>query len=108
MMSNLILLATCANCPGTKALKEAANENGYGVTVEVAQKSDERTFKSALLGIGLPVLVREDGAMSDDGVEWRGVEKKTRTKVTHPVDKVVDIVDKPVEVVEDDGEDHSI
>jgi len=103
-MSNLILLATCGNCPGTKALKEAANENGYGVTVEVAQKS----FKSALLGIGLPVLVREDGAMSDDGVEWRGVEKKTRTKVTHPVDKVVDIVDKPVEVVEDDGEDQSI
>jgi hypothetical protein len=37
-----------------------------------------------------------------------GVEKKTRTKVTHPVDKVVDIVDKPVEVVEDDDEDHSI
>ena len=54
------------------------------------------------------VLVREDGGMSDDGVEWRGVEKKTRTKVTHPVDKVVDIVDKPVEVVEDDDEDHSI
>ena len=105
---NVILLATCGNCPGTKALKAAANDNGYGVTVEVAQKSDERTFKSALLGIGLPVLVREDGAMSDDGVEWRGVEKKTRTKVTHPVDKVVDIVDKPVEVVEDDDEDHSI
>lgn len=107
-MSNLILLATCGNCPGTQALKDAANDNGYGVTVEVAQKSDERTFKSALLGIGLPVLVREDGAMSDDGVEWRDVEKKTRTKVTHPVDKVVDIVDKPVEVVEDDDEDHSI
>lgn len=107
-MSNLILLATCGNCPGTKALKAAANENGYGVTVEVAQKSDERTFKSALLGIGLPVLVREDGGMSDDGVEWRGVEKKTRTKVTHPVDKVVDIVDKPVEVVEDDDEDQPI
>ncbi len=107
-MMNVILLATCGNCPGTKALKAAANDNGYGVTVEVAQKSDERTFKSALLGIGLPVLVREDGAMSDDGVEWRGVEKKTRTKVTHPVDKVVDIVDKPVEVVEDDDEDHSI
>lgn len=98
---NVILLATCGNCPGTKALKAAANDNGYGVTVEVAQKSDERTFKSALLGIGLPVLVREDGGMSDDGVEWRGVEKKIRTKVTHPVDKVV-------EVVEDDDEDHSI
>lgn len=107
-MSNLVLLATCGNCPGTKALKAAANENGYGVTVEVAQKSDERTFKSALLGIGLPVLVREDGGMSDDGVEWRGVEKKIRTKVTHPVDKVVDIVDKPVEVVEDDDEDQPI
>jgi hypothetical protein len=108
MMSNLVLLATCGNCPGTQALKDAANENGYGVTVEVAQKSDERTFKSALLGIGLPVLVREDGGMSDDGVEWRGVEKKIRTKVTHPVDKVVDIVDKPVEVVEDDDEDQPI
>lgn len=98
---NVILLATCGNCPGTKALKAAANDNGYGVTVEVAQKSDERTFKSALLGIGLPVLVREDGGMSDDGVEWRGVEKKIRTKVTHPVDKVV-------EVVEDDDEDQPI
>lgn len=95
-MLNATVLATCRNCPGVKALKAAAEAEGYEVSVDVVVCSDDRTRKSAELGIGLPVLVREDGAMSDDGITWRGEIKKTRKKVTHPVDKVVDSVDKGV------------
>lgn len=73
---NVVLLATCISCPGAKALKYAAIAEGYKVRSEPVKGSDVRTIKSAKLGIGLPVLIREDGAYSDDGVNWLGVRKK--------------------------------
>ncbi len=86
---NVTLLATCATCPGAVALKQSATNEGYVVNVESVKRPDERTIKSAELGIGLPVLVRDDGAMSDDGKTWVNEPKKKRTKVTHPVDEVI-------------------
>jgi hypothetical protein len=83
------VLTTCTTCEGALALKQAAIDEGYEVTMESVKGSDERTKKSAQAGIGLPVLVREDGALSDDGKKWVG-EKKKRTKVTHPVTEVVE------------------
>lgn len=87
------LLATCVTCQGSIALKNAAIAEGYDVTVEKIMKSDERTAKSAELGIGLPVLVREDDKYSDDGKEWIGDEPKFRTKITNPVEEVIDDAD---------------
>lgn len=84
-----IVLTTCTTCEGALALKQAAIDEGYEVTMESVKGSDERTKKSAEAGIGLPVLVREDGALSDDGKKWVG-EKKKRTKVTNPVTEVVE------------------
>ena len=84
---NVTLLATCATCPGAVALKQSATNEGYVVNVESVKRPDERTIKSAELGIGL--LVRDDGAMSDDGKTWVNEPKKKRTKVTHPVDEVI-------------------
>jgi hypothetical protein len=83
------VLATCTRCDGALALKQAAIAEGYTVTMESVNRSDDRTERSAQVGIGLPVLIREDGALSDDGVKWIG-EKKKRTKVTNPLDEVVE------------------
>lgn len=86
---NVTVLATCTTCDGAQALKQAALDEGYTVTMETVRRSDERTVRSGEAGIGLPVLVREDGALSDDGKNW--VEEKTkRTHVTHPVGEVVE------------------
>lgn len=93
---DVVLLAVCVDCPGSKALKEAAIGEGYHVEVERVVRSDVRTFRSVELGFGLPVLVREDGAMSDDGKVWVG--KETRVKKTNPV---VDVVDSGVSGVDD-------
>ncbi len=90
------LLVSCATCEGTKALKQAALDEGHNVTIELVKGSDDRTRKSASLGIGIPVLIGEDGSYSDDGKVWHGTVKK-RTHVTHPV----------VEVVEDADDDKS-
>lgn len=84
------LLGTCVTCPGAQALKDAAIEQGYEVTTEKVLRSDERTERSAKTGIGLPVLVREDDALSDDAINWVETKKK-RVKVTHPVDEVFDM-----------------
>lgn len=87
------LLATCIRCPGALALKGAALKEGYELQVESVTKSDERTVRSAELGIGLPVLVREDGAMSDDAKMWLGGETRKRIHVTHPVIEVIENAD---------------
>lgn len=84
----VILLATCINCDGAKALKDAARTEGYIVRSETVKGSDSRTIKSASLGIGLPVLIREDGAYSDDAINWLGVKK--RVHVTNPLEVVED------------------
>lgn len=84
------LLATCTTCAGALALKDAALGEGYVVTMETVHGSDDRTRRSADLGIGLPVLIDEDGAMSDDATTWVPGNKKNRTKVANPVDMVVD------------------
>lgn len=86
----VVVLATCITCDGALALKQAAIGEGYEVTMESVERSDERTERSARVGIGLPVLVREDGALSDDAVNWKGVKGKKRTHVTHPVSDVID------------------
>lgn len=110
---NVTLLATCITCDGSVALKNAALEQDYKVKIESVQGSDDRTRKSAELGIGLPVLIREDGAFSDDAVNWLGVEpvKKTRRKKTNPIDEVVenieDIILEPIEETEDADRDQS-
>lgn len=91
---DVTLLTTCKNCEGAKALKDAAISEGYTVRVEVITRSDERTSRSAESGIGLPVLVDQDGNLSDDGKSWTG--KKKRIKVTHPVGEVVDNVDADI------------
>lgn len=87
---HVTLLATCTTCPGSVALKDAALGEGYVVTMETVHGSDDRTMRSAEIGIGLPVLIDEDGAMSDDAKTWVPANKKKRTKVTNPVDVVVD------------------
>lgn len=87
------LLATCIRCPGALALKDAALKEGYELQVESVVKSDERTVRSAELGIGLPVLVREDGTMSDDAKMWLGGETRKRIHVTHPVIEVIENAD---------------
>lgn len=87
------LLATCIKCPGALALKGAALKEGYELQVESVVKSDERTVRSAELGIGLPVLVREDGTMSDDAKMWLGGETRKRIHVTHPVIEVIENAD---------------
>ena len=87
------LLATCVRCPGALALKGAALKEGYELHVESVVKSDERTVRSAELGIGLPVLVREDGTMSDDAKMWLGGETRKRIHVTHPVIEVIENAD---------------
>lgn len=86
----VVLLASCITCPGALALKDAAINEGYLVTMETIKKSDDRTKRSADVGIGLPVLIDEDGAMSDDGKNWIAPKKK-RTKKTNPVDEVLDM-----------------
>ena len=96
---SVVLLASCTSCPGAVALKEAAISEGYDVTVETVKRSDERTRKSAQLGIGLPVLVRDDGAMSDDGKNWVR-QKKARKKTTNPL--------PDEEVIVDASDDHII
>lgn len=90
------VLASCIKCDGAKALREAAEAEGYSVKMETVKGSDDRTRRSAEAGIGLPVLVREDGALSDDGKNWVG-ESKKRVHVTNPV----------VEVVEDADDDNA-
>lgn len=92
MMADVVLLATCTTCRGAVVLKRAAIAEGYDVSVETVVKPDERTIRSADLGIGLPVLVRDDGLFSDDAKHWVGGKKK-RTKVKHPVDEVIDNAD---------------
>lgn len=87
---NVVVLATCTTCAGAVALRDAAIREGYVVTMERVTKSDDRTRRSADAGIGLPVIVDEDGALSDDAKTWIPNIKKKRTKVTHPLDEVVD------------------
>lgn len=89
-MMKAVLLATCVTCLGAVALKDAAISQGYDVEVEKIMKSDERTATSAELGIGLPVLIRDNHLFSDDAKTWIDSEKKNRTKVTHPLKEVVD------------------
>lgn len=84
------VLATCTTCEGALVLKQAALSEGYEVSMETVRRSDERTHRSAEAGIGLPVLVREDGALSDDGVTWVGETKKKRTHKMNPVTEVVE------------------
>jgi len=90
---NVTVLATCITCDGAKALKAAAIDEGYTVIMETVKRSDDRTRRSGEAGIGLPVLVRDDGALSDDGKNWVGGEPKQRIHVTHPVSEVVDYAD---------------
>jgi hypothetical protein len=87
------VLATCINCPGALALKQAALDENYEVVMESVQHSDDRTERTAKAGIGLPVLVREDGALSDDAKTWIS-EPKKRKHVTHPIGEVIDNVSK--------------
>lgn len=93
---DVALLTTCTTCEGTLVLKLAAIAEGYNVKVELISRSDERTVRSANAGIGLPVLVRDDGLLSDDGKNWVG-ETKRRVHVTNPVVEVVEdaLSDKP-------------
>lgn len=94
-----ILLSTCVNCAGTLALKKLAEDEGLDVVLEIVEGSDDRTRKTAELGLGLPVLVREDGALSNDAKTWSNVDKLAdestnkhrRSKKTSPVDDVVEI-----------------
>lgn len=92
---DVTLLTTCTTCEGTLVLKLAAVSEGYNVKIELVSRSDDRTVRSANAGIGLPVLVREDGLLSDDGKTWVG-ESKKRVHITNP----------GVEVVEDALSDH--
>lgn len=87
------LLTTCAKCAGALALKQAAIDKGHSVSVEIVQKSDKRTQRSADLGIGLPVLVRSDGKLSDDGRTWIGVNNSWKKPIEIPVEEVDDADD---------------
>lgn len=86
---DVTLLTTCRNCASTAVLKAAAHKEGYSVKIETVLRSDRRTKALSEAKIGLPGLIREDGGVSGDAKNWVGGKKK-RTKVTHPVDEVIE------------------
>jgi hypothetical protein len=104
-MDNVVLLTTCKTCEGTRVLRDAAIDAGYSVKVEQVVRSDVRTSGAVESGFGLPVLVREDGGFSDDGVNWVGGKAKRRTRKIHPVDEVIVPVDNVVESGDNVGYD---
>lgn len=76
-MLRLLTTSNCVWAGGNKQLAQAALESGEQYELDVVLFNTTETQKAAALGLGLPVLVRSDGAMSKDVKTWKGAERKT-------------------------------
>lgn len=85
-MLRLLSTHACRNCPQNAALFEAADKVGEAVSLEPVLGDTPETHKAAELGLGLPVLVRSDGAMSQDAEKWLGAPKKAPRSVKESVE----------------------
>lgn len=67
-------------CEPNKSLANACLESGEMYQKEVVLFSTIETQKAQALKLGLPVLVRDDGAMSKDAKKWIGGKDGSRDK----------------------------
>lgn len=86
-MLRLLTVHACRDCPQNAALFAAADEAGESVTLEPVLRDTEETRQAAAFGLGLPVLVALDGAMSVDAVTWLGREEVAAPEEAAPVAK---------------------
>lgn len=75
-MLRLLTTQRCTFCEPTKSLANAALAAGEMYQKEIITRNTAETKKAAQLGLGLPVLVRDDGAMSKDAKAWKGAPKR--------------------------------
>lgn len=80
-MLRLLTVHACRDCPQNATLIEAAYAAGTTCSIDPVITDTAETRKAAELGLGLPVLIRDDGAMSKDAVEWRGAPKRPKKGV---------------------------
>lgn len=80
-MLRLLSVRACRECKLNAPYVKAVDLAGEVCTIVPVLRDTEETRKASTLGLGLPVLVRDDGAMSKDAVNWKGAPKKSKPKV---------------------------
>lgn len=79
-MLRLLSTSNCVWAEPVKALANAALESGQRYRLELVLSSSAETELIRKLGLGLPILAREDGAFSKDAVNWIGEPKRKKAK----------------------------
>lgn len=79
-MLRLLSTSSCVWSEPVKSLANSALESGQRYILELVLSSSSETEKIRKLGLGLPILAREDGAFSKDAINWVGVPKRKKGK----------------------------
>ena len=73
-MLRLLSIHVCRDCPQNAGLIKAAEDQGETVAIEPLLRDTPETLWAARNGLGLPLLVRADGSVSDNAIDWLSPE----------------------------------
>lgn len=96
-MLRLLTTSRCVFEEPNKSLVNYAIQSGQGYKVDIVLSNTKETDKVIKLGLGLPVLIREDGAMSKDGENWFGAPKEKK-RVKDDSEDVAGVQESPTSI----------